>query len=100
MSTLLIVDDNPVDHETVKRLLGGAYQYLSASSGSEGLEVCRQHGPECVLLDYRLPDHDGVQLLPQFLAQHVGVVVVTGVGDESIAVASLKSGAHDYLSKN
>ncbi|HEU5073154.1 MAG TPA: response regulator [Polyangiaceae bacterium] len=100
MSTLLIVDDNPVDREVVERLLGGAYQYLCASSGGEGLELCRRERPKCVLLDYRLPDCDGVRLLPHFLEQQVGVIMITGVGDESIAVLSLKSGAHDYLSKN
>lgn len=100
MSTLLIVDDNPVDREAVERLLGEGYRYLAASSGGEGLEVCRRARPKCVLLDYRLPDYDGVHLLPHFLEQHVGVIMITGVGDESIAVASLKSGAHDYLSKN
>jgi len=100
MSTLLIVDDNPVDREAVERLLGEGYQYLAASSGREGLALCRRERPKCVLLDYRLPDFDGVHLLPQFLEQQVGVIMITGVGDESIAVASLKSGAHDYLSKN
>lgn len=100
MSKLLIVDDNPVDREAIERLLGGGYLYLAAASGDEGLALCRRERPKCVLLDYRLPDHDGVHLLPHFLAQHVGVIVITGVGDESVAVASLKNGAHDYLSKN
>ena len=99
-STLLIVDDNPVDRERVERLLKGEYQFLSASSGNEGVEVCRKSRPSCVLLDYRLPDRDGVEWLPSFLEQHVGVIMLTGVGDESVAVASLQGGAHDYLSKS
>jgi len=100
MSILLIVDDNPVDREAIERLLGGGYQFLAAGSGDEGIALCRRERPQCVLLDYRLPDYDGVHLLPHFLAQHVGVIVITGVGDESVAIASLKNGAHDYLSKN
>ncbi len=99
-STLLIVDDNPVDRENVERLLGGGYQCYAASTGGEGLEVCRRNQPGCVILDYRLPDRDGVSWLPSYLEQRVGIIMLTGVGDESIAVACLQSGAHDYLSKS
>jgi signal transduction histidine kinase len=101
---LLIVDDSPEDRELYRRLLAQdpehAYEFLDAETGEEGLAMARDRGPDCLLLDYRLPDVDGLEFLAQLLAEkQVPVIVLTGQGNEAVAVAAMKSGALDYLLK-
>lgn len=104
---VLIVDDCPEDRETYRRYLRQdpdyTYVVLEEESGEKALELCRLMKPDSVLLDYLLPDIDGLEFLDE-LSDKTGkvdipVVMVTGYGNESIAVQAMKSGAHDYLVK-
>jgi len=105
--TVLIVDDSPEDCETYRRYLlqDEEYQYtvVAAGLGQEGLALREQHQPDIVLLDYRLPDLDGLEFLAQLKAQTqqtvLSVIMLTGRGNEAIAVQSMKMGAQDYLVK-
>ena len=76
---------------------------MEASSGADGLEQFRSQQPDCVLLDYNLPDTDGLAMLDALreLAppDTLCVVMITGGGNESLAVRALNSGALDYLVK-
>ncbi len=101
---LLIVDDSPEDRELYRRLLANdpeqAYDLLEADTGEEGLEVALSQHPDCLLLDYRLPDVDGLEFLSRLLAEKlVPVIVLTGQGNEAVAVEAMKGGAQDYLLK-
>ncbi|MEH2050139.1 PAS domain-containing protein [Nostoc sp.] len=105
--TLLIVDDSPEDRELYRRYLlrdrEYSYTILEATLGRQGLELWQQHQPDAVLLDYRLPDLDGLEFLAQLqpLTQQpcLPVIVVTGQGNEAIAVQAMKAGAQDYIVK-
>ncbi|PSB30260.1 response regulator [Stenomitos frigidus] len=105
--TILIVDDSPEDREFYRRCLradaDGSYTVLEAALGQQGLALWHQHHPDVVLLDYRLPDLDGLEFLAQLgsLTQQpcLPVIVVTGQGNEAIAVQAIKAGAQDYLIK-
>ncbi|MBI4780857.1 MAG: PAS domain S-box protein [Oscillatoriophycideae cyanobacterium NC_groundwater_1537_Pr4_S-0.65um_50_18] len=105
--TLLIVDDSPEDRELYQRYLlhhhEYAYTFLEASLGQQGLDLWQQHRPAAVLLDYRLPDLDGLEFLSRLrsLTQqpHLPAIMVTGQGSEAIAVQAMKAGAQDYLIK-
>jgi PAS domain S-box-containing protein len=105
--TLLIVDDAPTDRELYRRLLlkdpNYDYDLLEAGSVVEGLEYCRTRAIDAILLDYQLPDGDGLKFLADLAALSDGklppVVMLTGQGDENIAVQALKLGAQDYLVK-
>lgn len=105
--TILIVDDSSEDRELYQRYLRSdpdySYTILETSLGRQGLELWRQHQPDVVLLDYRLPDLDGLEFLahlPSPMPQScLPVIVVTGQGNEAIAVQAMKAGAQDYLVK-
>ena len=78
---ILIVDDSPEDRELYRRLLGSSpdqkYEVLESETGQEGLVTCREEQPDCVLLDYQLPDLDGLEFLAE-LGEEDGVT--HGVG--------------------
>ncbi|MBU7581814.1 MAG: PAS domain S-box protein [Nostoc sp. TH1S01] len=103
---VLIVDDSPEDRELYRRCLlrdgNYSYQILEATLGSQGLELCEQQ-PDAILLDYRLPDLDGIEFLTRLKSltqqSYLPVIMVTGQGNESLAVQAMKAGAQDYLVK-
>ena len=105
--TVLIVDDSPEDRELICRALRRDpdvdYLTTEAQSGAQGLTLCRTTPPMCVVLDYRLPDYDGLAFLQALKGESetlpCAVVIVTGMGNETVAVEALKSGAQDYLVK-
>ncbi len=99
MTNLLIVDDNAIDRERIRRFLGSRYAIIEASTAVQALEAVRGSSTDCVLLDYRLPDRDGIELIEDLVEQGLSVVMLTGQGDEQVAVEAMKRGAQDYLVK-
>lgn len=106
---ILIVDDNPIDRELFRRLVAhhstNEYLFTETASGEEGLDLCRSVRPDCVLLDYNLPDLDGLEFVRQLAAESVDVlstpvVMLTSEGNTGVAVAAMKAGAQDYLVKD
>jgi signal transduction histidine kinase/HPt (histidine-containing phosphotransfer) domain-containing protein len=104
---ILIVDDSPEDRATYRRFLSKdsehEYVFLEAETGEEGLEACRNTEPDCILLDYLLPDLDGLEFLLELTDIKsdalVPVVMATGQGSESVAAEAIKHGAQDYMVK-
>ncbi|MBR8834211.1 MAG: PAS domain S-box protein [Stigonema ocellatum SAG 48.90 = DSM 106950] len=105
--TVLLIDDSPEDRETYKRYLlqdnDYSYTILEAGFGAQGLELCEGTQIDGVLLDYLLPGLDGLEFLVELQKRmngnHPPVIMVTGEGDEAIAVQAIKSGCFDYLVK-
>jgi signal transduction histidine kinase len=105
---VLIVDDSPEDREQYRRLLRQdpyhEYVILETDSGEEGLAICRRELPDCVLLDYRLPDLDGLEFLRELgdsgQPSRIAVVMLTGQGAHNVDRAAMESGAQDYLVKD
>jgi CheY-like chemotaxis protein len=103
---ILVVDDCPEDRETYLRLLtprqDGALVFHAEDAG-EALSVLESQDIDCVLLDYNLPDIDGTDFVPAlrncFAKKEVGIVVVSGVGNEHVVTELFKAGADDYLPK-
>ena len=104
---VLIVDDSPEDRDLYRRFLGldrdHRYEFIEAASADEGLRVCETQPFDCVLLDYRLPDMNGLEFLRELSSRVDGVpvpvVLLTGQGSEAVAVDAMKGGAQDYLLK-
>ncbi len=100
MTTVLVIDDNNVDREQIRRLLGGRHALIEASTAREGLSLVESTPVDCVLLDYRLPDEDGVRVLDLLSGRSLPIVMLTSQGSEQVAVEALKHGAVDYLLKS
>ena len=106
-ATLLIVEDSASDRERYKRFLQRnpdfEFDFIEAESGHEALGIVRRSTPDCLLLDYSLPDSDGLQVLSAIQAlpndQHMPVIMLTGHGTADIAVQAMRAGAADYLIK-
>ncbi len=99
---VLIVDDEQLIRHLVEKELGSQRRRITgAGSVKEALKLFRQETFDLVLLDMRLPDGDGLDLLAQLqeIAPEVQMVVITGYGDVDNAVQAMKMGAYDYITK-
>ncbi|TAM45448.1 MAG: EAL domain-containing protein [Gammaproteobacteria bacterium] len=104
---LLLVDDDAVDRMTCRRALtrhmSGEFELIEADTGEEGLRLVRTEKPHCILLDYKLPDLNGLEFLEQLSKAENGrlppIVMLTGTDDATVAVEAMKRGARDYLVK-
>lgn len=102
---ILIADDDMVDRVAIAKQLNKAFKSIEiteADSGTDVLDKLNNNTYDCLLLDYLLPDFDGLDLLHAItdLGFKIPIILITGQGDELIAVQAMKSGAQDYLPKN
>ena len=106
--TILLVDDSESDRGICRRYLLADedfdYQIIEAESLEEGLALWRSQSPDLVLTDIHLPDGSGLELLTAIKKTHprqkFPVIMMTGEGDERLAVQAMKLGASDYLVKD
>ena len=99
---ILIVDDEQDLLETMtKRMRKRGMQVLSASSGPEAIELIQQEPIDVVLLDVRMPQMNGIDVLKRIkeLKPMVAVVMLTGHASIESAVTGIEYGAFDYLIK-
>ncbi|MBM0741415.1 response regulator [Phormidium sp. CLA17] len=102
---ILVVDDDAVDRMAVRRSLTMAEVEMSLSEAvdcSTAIAELKKIDFDCIFLDYRLPDRDGLSLIEELRHDNVRtpIIVLTGQGDEQIAVDLMKAGATDYLPKS
>ena len=98
---VLIVDDDPGLRESFRLILEDGYELVEAADGRQALDIVRNREVDLVLLDIRLPEMDGIEVLERIKAmdEQVEVVLVTAVKTVRTAVAAMKLGAFDYLTK-
>ncbi|MEL6439880.1 MAG: ATP-binding protein [Cyanobacteria bacterium J06621_8] len=104
--TILIVDDSAEDQAAYCRYLNkeviSEYRVITAESGEAGLELLASIKPDLILLDYLLPDCDGLEFIAELKTltwEIPPIIMLTGQGDEVVAVKAMKSGVKDYLVK-
>lgn len=96
---LLVVEDDEIDREALRRLLGANYCVHEAETAAEARTQIEQQRPDCVILDYRLPDMSGLDLVPLLAEQYIPVILSTGEESPRVIVESMQQGAQDYLVK-
>ncbi|MBI4553129.1 MAG: response regulator [Candidatus Latescibacteria bacterium] len=99
---VLLVDDDL----NVREIIGGllevlGYEYVTAPDGQAGLDHLRQESFSVLVTDIHMPRMDGLQLVQQarLLDPFLGIIVITGLTDLSMAVQVMKAGANEYLLK-
>src|SRR5215211_3966762 len=101
-ASVLVVDDEVHVRDLMKRWLGsGGYDVQTAATADEALHRVHDHPPAVALCDVRMPGQDGLWLAEQIRhdAPETAVIMATGVPDVASAVASLRQGVIDYLTK-
>ncbi len=102
---ILVIDDDEVDRMAISRTLKKAeiqVEISEANNYKEAMVILENSNFDCIFLDYRLPDRDGLAVVQEIRASgnNVPLVVLTGQGDERVAVEVMKAGASDYLTKS
>ena len=102
MHKILIVDDDPALVDFLRLLLESeGYDIAEAADGQIALREMDRFGPEVVLLDYMMPNMDGLDVLRRVSQDYDSsfVVMLTGKGSEEVAVECMRAGAVDYVVK-
>lgn len=105
---LLIVEDDLVDRMACRRALAAdpdhQFEVLEADTGQDGLDLAAAQRPDCILLDYHLPDVTGLEFLTRVAGNAdiaaIPVMMLTGADSATVAAESMRRGARDYLVKD
>ncbi len=106
--SVLIVEDDMVDRLACRRAFAKytetEFVLLEAETGQQGLDIARAQKPDCILLDYRLPDLTGLEFLDRLTKDagtiSIPVMMLTGGDSAAIAAEAMRRGARDYLGKD
>jgi CheY-like chemotaxis protein/anti-sigma regulatory factor (Ser/Thr protein kinase) len=103
MTKILVVDDSAVDRRLTRSLLQAQpdWTVLETVNGREALQCVEQHAPDLVLTDLQMPEMNGLELVDAMRSDHplIPVILMTGQGNERIAVRALQQGAASYIPK-
>lgn len=102
--TILVIDDDKLLAGSIAdRLKEEGYGVEVAGDGTTGLKFALEHAPRLIILDYQLPDINGLQVLEQLRADERGkkieVIFATNTYDMSVVNAALSKDVHDYVLK-
>jgi len=104
---VLMVEDDRIDREIFRRSLTESIAYgfdcQACDTAGRGIDLARTWEPDCILLDFNLPDMDGLEALEILRGANplppCAVIMLTACGGEELAVQALKNGAMDYIPK-
>ncbi|MBI5233896.1 MAG: response regulator, partial [Deltaproteobacteria bacterium] len=101
MKKILVIDDDISICRTIDLYLGDKLHVLSANSAKEGLSVFEKESPPVVILDIKLPDLSGLEVLKilKNIDATVCVIIITAFQDMETTIEAIKNGAFDYISK-
>jgi DNA-binding NtrC family response regulator len=98
---ILVIDDDPKVSWRLNDGLGKTYEIISAQGGLEGLQMFSKTKPSLVLLDIRMPDINGLEVLDKIksMDQLTEVIMLSGAGETENVVKSIKKGASEFINK-
>jgi len=103
---ILIVDDDELDRMAIRRALANAPNKpiaMEVSGAREAIMLLREQAFDCLLLDYKLSDKDGLEFIREIQSDNLSnapIVILSGLDDEATMLRCLKEGAQDYLLKS
>ena len=100
--TILLVEDEPQVRRVTKRILSSdSVRILTTGTGARALQIAERTAVDLVILDVKLPDVDGTEVLRRLhdIDADVAVIMVTGYGSAGSVRAAMELGAFDYLTK-
>ena len=101
--TILVADDEEDLRGFLSSELARNYKVIEASDGVEAISFVRQFEPDLVLLDYMMPDKNGMEVCREIRndarLSHIPVIMLTARADEKIKLECLEAGASDFISK-
>ena len=100
-ATILVIDDENGVRQSFNMVLKDSYDVLLAATGEEAIDIFRTTAVDLILLDIRLPDTDGLDLLEKLkeLDPNTEIIMVTAVKEIQSAVKAIKLGAYEYVVK-
>lgn len=101
-SRILIVDDeDQICALLMDFLTDAGYDTLQANSGADAVRLVKEARPHLMLLDIRMPEMSGIEILKRVreIDREIGVIMITGYHDIEIAQQALKAGASDFVTK-
>ena len=103
MSSLILIieDERLLCKQLHKALTQEGYSVITSFEGNEGLEIARKENPDLVLLDLKLPDRNGLDVLKTFSSfeQSPTTIMMTAHGSVEVAVSAIRDGAYDFIEK-
>jgi two-component system, chemotaxis family, chemotaxis protein CheY len=102
MAKILIVDDAEFLRVRISKILTGeGFEVIEADNGSNALEKYKEMHPDLVLMDVTMPEMDGLTALKAIreIDSHARVIMLTALGQESVVLDAIKSGAKDFIVK-
>ena len=100
-SLLIVDDDNPFRERLARAMEKKGFKVFQAEGVKKGIDYVKQHSPAFAVIDLRLEDGNGLQVVKEIQNSNSKsrVIMLTGYGNISTAVAAIKQGAIDYLAK-
>jgi two-component system response regulator AtoC len=102
MKSVLVIDDDPLIRKTLSSYLSKkGFEALAAEDGEEGIQKYEEHIPDLVILDIRLPDVDGLEVLGRIREKdpNASIIIMTAYDDMKTTIEAIKLGAFEYLVK-